>query len=164
MKRNLVKCIMYFLEAVFAFALQATPYLMPELFGEKAVLLLPLALSVAFFEEESIAVIMGAFCGVLADFAFDGSIGLFAVSLTILCYVISLLSRRYIKISFLSAVLAGCFLTVLIMLIHFVLYFAFSGYNYIMQFFFMHYITRILYTLAFVPFFLIISRKLSGNK
>ena len=164
MKRNSVKYIIYFLEAVFGFALQETPYLMPELFGEKAVILLPLAITVSFFEDESLSVILGAFCGMLADFAFNGSIGLFSISLAIVCYVFSVLSRRYIKVSFLSALSMGCFAVILIMLMHFVLYFAFSGYNYIMQFFFMHYITRILYTLAFVPFFLIISRKLSGNK
>ena len=56
MKRNSVKYIIYFLEAVFGFALQGTPYLMPELFGEKAVILLPLAITVSFFEDESISV------------------------------------------------------------------------------------------------------------
>ena len=148
---------------MFAFALQATPYLLPDVFGEKAVVLIPLALSVSLFEDESISVIFGAFCGLLADFAFQGSIGLFAVSLTIICYIISALSK-YIKVTFPSALTVSCLAVLLIMLLHFVLYFAFSGYNYIMQFFLTHYMTRILYTLAFVPLFLLMNKKLSGRK
>ena len=148
---------------MFAFALQATPYLLPDVFGEKAVVLIPLALSVSLFEDESISVIFGAFCGLLADFAFQGSIGLFAVSLTIICYIISALSK-YIKVTFPSALTVNCLAVLLIMLLHFVLYFAFSGYNYIMQFFLTHYMTRILYTLAFVPLFLLMNKKLSGRK
>ena len=164
MKRNSVKYIIYFLEAVFGFALQGTPYLMPELFGEKAVILLPLAVTVSFFEDESLSVILGAFCGMLADFAFNGSIGLFSISLAIVCYVFSVLSRRYIKVSFLSALSMGCLAVVLIMLMHFVLYFAFSGYNYIMQFFLTHYITRMIYTLAFVPLLIWLNRYISKGR
>ena len=163
MKRSFFKYTLYFIEAVFAFALQATPYLLPDVFGEKAVVLIPLALSVSLFEDESISVIFGAFCGMLADFAFQGSIGFFAVSLTVICYIISA-SSGYIKITFLSALTISCLAILLIMLLHFVLYFAFSGYNYIMQFFLTHYMTRILYTLAFVPLFLLMNKKLSGRK
>ena len=163
MKRSFLKYILYFLEAVFAFALQATPYLLPEIFGEKAAALLPLAVSVSLLEEESNAVIFGAFCGLLADFAFSGSVGYFAISFTIICFILSVLSG-YIKISFLSELAAGCIAVLLILLLYFVLYFAFSGYNGIMQFFLTHYITRILYTLAFMPLFLLINKKLSGRK
>ena len=162
MKRSFFKYTLYFIEAVFAFALQATPYLLPDVFGEKAVVLIPLALSVSLFEDESISVIFSAFCGMLSDFALQGSIGFFAVSLTVICYIISA-SSGYIKITFLSALTISCLAILFIMLLHFVLYFAFSGYNYIMQFFLTHYITRILYTLAFVPLFLLINKKLSGK-
>ena len=163
MKRSFFKYILYFVEAVFAFALQATPYLLPDIFGEKAVILIPLALSVSFAEDESFAVIFGVFCGLLADFAFQGSIGFFAVSLTIICYIISVLSG-YIKVTFLSKLTVNCIAVLLILILHFVLYFAFSGYNGIMQFFFTHYMIRILYTLIFIPLFLLINKKLSGKK
>ena len=163
MKRSFLKYILYFVQAVFAFALQATPYLLPEIFGEKAVVLIPLALSVSFFEDESTAVIFGAFCGLSADFAFNGSVGLFGISLTAVCYIISLLSE-YIKINFLSGLSVSCIAVLLILILHFVLYFAFSGYNYIMQFFFTHYITRILYTLAFVPLFVWINGYISKRR
>ena len=160
MKRSFFKYILYFIQAVFAFALQATPYLLPEIFGEKAVVLLPLALSVAFFEDESTAVIFGAFCGMVADLASCGNIGYFAISLTVICFVISVLSG-YVKRNFLSALAAGAAAALLILLLHFVLYFAFSGYNYIMHFFLTHYMTRILYTLAFVPLFAWLNRRIS---
>lgn len=164
MKRSFFKYILYFLEAVFAFALQATPYLLPEIFGEKAVVLLPLALSFSFFEDESKSVVFGAFCGMLADFAFGGSVGLFSISLAIICYIISLLSQRYIKTGFLSELAISCTAILFILVLHFVLYFAFSGYNYIIQFFFTHYITRILYTLAFVPLFICLNRYISKGR
>ena len=99
---------------MFAFALQATPYLLPEIFGEKAVVLLPLALSVAFFEDESTAVIFGAFCGMAADLASCGNIGYFAISLTVICFVISVLSG-YVKRNFLSALAAGAAAALLIL-------------------------------------------------
>ena len=160
MKRSFFKYILYFLQAVFAFSLQATPYLLPEIFGEKAVVLLPLALSVAFFEDESTAVILGAFCGMLADLAFSGSIGYFSISLTIICFILSVLSG-YLKRNFLSGLAAGCTAVFLVLLLYFVLYFAFSGYNYIIHFFLTHYMTRILYTLAFVPLFVWLNRPIS---
>ena len=160
MKRHFLKYILYFIQAVFAFALQATPYLLPEIFGEKAVVLLPLALSVAFLEDESTAVIFGAFCGMAADFAFSGNVGYFAISLTIICFIISILSG-YVKRNFLSAFAIGCAAVLLILLLHFVLYFAFSGYNDIMRFFLTHYMTRILYTLAFLPLFIWLNRRIS---
>ena len=49
--RKVLRYSAYAVEILFAFVIQATPYFLPSMFGEKAVLLVPLAISMAVSEK-----------------------------------------------------------------------------------------------------------------
>ena len=86
--KNLVffKYFSYSLLVILLYVLQASPNLMPELFGSKPLLLLPFALAVASVENEVPSLVFGAVCGSLTDIAYGGGVGYFAIILTLVCY------------------------------------------------------------------------------
>lgn len=150
---RIVKYTAYAVEIILALIWQATPYLLPEVFGGKAVLLLPLAISIAIFEPEIPSLIFAMVCGLLADCSYGGTIGFYAVTLLVFCYPISILNTHYIRKSLLTAMLEALIIIPLILILQFLFYYVFGGYSNPGYFFFHHYLARILYTLAFMPVF-----------
>ena len=159
--------IVYAIEILAAFMIQSTPGLMPELFGEKGILLLPLAITAAIAEPDVPAVIIGAFCGFLADVSRGGAPGIYSVMLVVICYIVGRLNTHYIKTSLPAAMLIGLASIPLMIFLQFLFYYVFAGYSDAMTFFVRHYAPRILYTLAFMPVFFCFNRmlyKLSGKR
>lgn len=160
-KFRIVKYTAYGLEIIIAFIIQTTPYLLPEVFGGKAILLIPLALSVSVFEKEIPSMIFGAVCGLLEDCSYGGTIGFYSISLVVTCYVVSVLTENYIRTNLLTAMLASFFCIPAIISLQFVFYYIFMGYTNISGFFVKHYLSRIFYTLAFMPVFYILNRQIT---
>ncbi len=150
---RIVKYAAYGVEIILALVWQVTPYLLPELFGGKAVLLLPLALSIAIFEPAVPSMIFAVICGLLADCSYGGAIGFYAIMLLLMSFVISNLNSVYIRTSLLTAMLEALIVIPLIIFLQFLFYYVFAGYADAGYFFFHHYLSRILYTLALVPLF-----------
>ena len=84
--------------------------------------------------------------------------GFYAISIMILCYIISILMENYIKTNLLTAVLAGAVSIPLIIILQFVLFYVLMGYSDVFEYFIKHYISRIIYTFVFVPVFYGINR------
>ncbi len=168
MKRfRVVKYIIFSLEIIIAFVLQNTPYLLPEVYGGKAVLLIPLALSIAMFEPPVPSVIFGAVCGLIADGGYGGTMGYYAILIAILCYITSLLVENYIRQSLLTVMLIALVGIPIILFGQFAFYYLFMGYSNPWDFFIQHYLSRMVYTLVFVPLFFgfnhFISSRLTTN-
>jgi len=90
----------YAMEITVAFILGNTPGLLPELFGAKPTLLLCAALTIALYEREIPAMIIGAICGSLIDLGYSNSIGFFAISLTVICFVVGYAANNLIVANF----------------------------------------------------------------
>ena len=104
---RIVRYVAYIVEILLAFIVQNTPNLLPEIFGGKAILMLPLAISFAIFENEITAIVFSLICGLLADCGYGGAIGYYAITLMIMCYVVSVLAGNYIRPDILSAILVA---------------------------------------------------------
>ena len=142
----------YSLLVILLYILQATPNLMPELFGSKPLLLLPLALAIASVEKEVPSLVFGAVCGGLTDIAAGGGIGYFAIILTLICYFESLVFGTYFVPNIISATVYSAGATVLSIVVYFLIFKVFSGVPDWQILFVNHYISRIVYTFVmFIP-------------
>lgn len=65
-------------------------------------LIIPLATAVAMYEGELAAGVFGVVCGLMIDMASDTILGFSSLWLLVMCPLISLLARFYIRISFVS--------------------------------------------------------------
>ncbi|MGN0501421.1 MAG: rod shape-determining protein MreD [Ruminococcus sp.] len=152
--RNLgfFKYLSYSMLVILLYILQATPDLMPELFGSKPLLLLPLALAISSVEKEVPSLVFGAVCGGLTDLASGGGIGYFAIILTLICYFESHVFSTYFVPNIFSATVHSAIATVLSIGVYFLIFKVFSGIPDWHILFVNHYISRIVYTFVmFIP-------------
>lgn len=95
----------YAMEIVLLYVLGTTPDLLPQLFGAKPTLLLCVALTAAIFEREIPAMVIGLVCGVLIDLGYSNSIGLFTITLTVVCFIVGYAANNLIRATFLNFLL-----------------------------------------------------------
>ena len=145
MKLKIIRYAAYSLEIILLLVLQGTPGLIPEVFGGKPILLVSLALSIVAVEEVVPSLVFAAVCGALADISAEGTIGFFAVSLTLLCYALCCLTRYYFSGGAAIAVVLCLAATVLILGARFLLFALPQGGA---ELFVSHYISRMIYTFA----------------
>ena len=153
-RRNFLRFLAYSLEIVILYILGSTPHLLPEIFGSKPVLLLPVALSIAVFESETVAMSFGFVCGVLTDIGYSNAIGTFAIGLTIVCFVLGFVAHNFIAANFYNVMLSSLVIITLLMCIHFLFLYIFAGYDDACMYFVNHYISRIVQTvLCTIPLY-----------
>ena len=140
------KYLAYALELVLLSVLQATPRLLPEIFGAKPFLLFALCLSITAFEDFVPSIIFAAFCGIFADLNSGGNIGYFAVSLTLVCAAIHFFRGTYLNATLFTFIITSLFGITAAMLLYFVIFRAFGGGG-AWELFLNRYISRMLLTL-----------------
>lgn len=105
-KKLIQKWICYVLILFASYILQVTPGLL-ELFSYKPLYLLAAAVSIAFYEREMTAAMIGLVCGLFMDVASGRVVGFNAAIVMIICCALSLLAEYAIRINFLSVMLFG---------------------------------------------------------
>ena len=146
----------YTIELILMFVLSTTPRLMPEIFGAKPVLLICVALTVAVYEREIPAMIFGMIAGILTDLGYSNSIGLFAVSLTIICFVVGYAANNLIVAKFLNFLLYSAVAVGILFMLYFLVRFVIPGVDDMWQYFTHHLISRMVQTFLFsIPFYFI---------
>ena len=113
--------------------------------------MIPIALTIAIFEGEVPAIIFGIICGLLADTGYNGPMGFYAIMLMILCYTVSVLMANYIHTNLLTIMIISTLSIPLIIAGQFLMFYIAAGYQNAGEYFTAHYISRIVYTWAFVP-------------
>ena len=142
------------LQILIFYIVQGTPNLFPEIFGSKPLFLLPIALSVAVFEDEIPSAVTGAVCGILTDLGSSGKIGFFAISLTVICFVISYTFRNRFILSFTTAFLICSLAVTAVICLYFLFFFVLRGIEDCGIYFVNHYISRIVTTcILVIPFY-----------
>lgn len=160
---NIVKYSAFLIEMLLCYIIESTPGLCIPVFGGKPILLIPLALSIAVFEEEIPAIIIGLLSGLLADSGYSGAMGFYAICLSVLCYIASLLMGNYIKTNLLTTLIIGSIAVPLIITLQFLLFYVLMGYGSELEYFLSHYLSRIIYTWVFVPVFYGINRFIAAK-
>lgn len=160
---KIFRYVAYSLEILLLFILQTTPFLLPEIGGSKPILLIPTALTIAFFEEEIPALFFGLSCGVILDLSVSNNIGYYAFTLTLISFIVSQIFRDYMVVNFLNSLaFSGIFVT-LIILVYFLLFYVGAGKSEAGYYFVHHYISRVIYTIATAPMLYGINRFLYKN-
>ncbi len=157
-KLSIVKYTAFSLEILVCYILQSVPALSLEVYGGRPVLLIPVALTVALFVGEIPAIVVGVICGLLSDSGYSGPMGYYGIMLAILCYVTSRLLENYIRTNLLTAMIIATISIPVIIFGQFLLFYVAMGYGYVWGYFVSHYLSRIIYTWAFVPVFYGINR------
>lgn len=144
----------YAIEIILMFVLCTTPRLMPELFGAKPVLLVCVALTAAVYEREIPAMIIGMASGLLADLSFTNNIGLFTITLTVICFVVGYAANNLIVATFLNFLLYAAVAVGLIFMLYFLVRFVIPGVGDMWLYFREHLISRMVQTFLFsIPFY-----------
>ena len=146
-----VRYLTFFLEIILCYIIQTTPGLTLEVFGGRPVILVPLALSIAVFEDEIPSIFWGVFCGLLSDVNYSGPVGYYAIMLAVLCYAVSVLMENYIHTNLLTTMIIASISIPIVIFGQFLLFYVASGYTQVWEYFLRHYLSRIIYTWAFVP-------------
>lgn len=156
LRRTFFRFFAYALIIILLYVLQNTPNLMPQLFGSKPLMLVPLALAISAYERTIPSIIFGAVCGILTDIG-TGSVGYYAVSLTLVCFIESELLYKYFVPSFLTAVVYAFLATVLLVSLYFLCFVLIAGVPNSGYLFVHHYISRILYSfIMIIPLYFLI--------
>ena len=106
-KRKIIRYLAYTLEIWVLFILQETPGLMFRLWGERPSLLFLSVIAIAQFENEIPAMAFGVLGGLLVDYGMGSVMGMHALILAVLCYVISSFSRNLLRNNILTAFLVS---------------------------------------------------------
>lgn len=146
-----VRFLAYTIELLVLFVLQETPGLIPVIYTARPVLVLPAALSIAMFEEETASMAFGLVGGLLLDFGYGGVFGFHALLLTAGCYVISLTAANLFQTNFLSSLLLTSAATAATFLLQWVFFFVLSGYAHAGYALLVHYLPLFCYTAVFIP-------------
>lgn len=157
---RIVRYLAYTLELLVLFMLQETPGLMPAIFGARPVLILPAVIAIAMFEEELPAMAFGIVGGLFCDFGLSCALGFHALILAVLCFFVSILSRVYLQVNMVTAIVTGIWsigLTVCAQWL-FLYYFFYSMPTYALLH---HYLPKYFYTLLFLPLLYLLNRGLS---
>ncbi len=153
-RRGFLKYFAYSLEIVILYVVSGTPGLMPEIFGSKPCLLLPMALSIAVLESETVAMSFGFVCGLLTDIGYSGKVGFYTVVLTLLCFAIGYCARNFFVTNLLNASIIGVISIAVLISVHFLINVGSAEIPNAGMHFVKHYISRIIYTgVFFVPLY-----------
>ena len=146
-----IRFFAYFLEILVLFMVQETPGLMPSVYDVRPTLLIPAALSIAFFESELAGMAFGVLCGLFLDFGMGSAFGFHALFLGILCWLLGCLAAELIRTNLLTAILAGILGIFLMLSIQWFFCYVLYGYEYQGYAYVRHYLPRMAYSLAFMP-------------
>ena len=106
-RRKAIRYLAYSLELIVLFILQETPGLMFSLWGERPSFLFLCMIAIAQFESEIPAMAFGVFGGLLLDYGMGGVMGMHALIMGVLCYIISSFSRNLLRNNVLTAFLVS---------------------------------------------------------
>lgn len=146
-KLRFFRYLAYSIEILVFFVLGSTPLLLPEIFGATPCFLIALALTIAVFENEVPAMMFGVACGVLTDLGFSNSIGLFTISLAIVCFILGFCANNFIAANFYNVMLTAVIVITALLSLHFVFAFVIKGYDNAGVYYVNHYISRIVQTI-----------------
>ena len=120
--KSILKWAVYSFVLLLLYTLQASPALF-SIHGIKPVFVIPMAVSVALFENEAGAGAFGLAAGLLWDFSAGKLFGFYGMALMVCCVCISLLSMYFMKVNLSNAVILSAATGFLLSLWNFLFYY-----------------------------------------
>ena len=155
-KPKYIRYAIYTVLLVLTAILQNSPGGIPDIFGARALILLPVCVSIAMFEREIAAALFGVFAGFLWDVS-TGRDGFNAFLLLIICAICSLLISHFMRNNVLTALVLGSGSVVLYSVIYVIVNLIAAGAGISVKQLFTFYLLSGVYTLIFVPVFYFIT-------
>ncbi|MEE3427761.1 MAG: rod shape-determining protein MreD [Ruminococcus sp.] len=145
-KFTIVRYIAFGIEILILFILQSTPNLIPEVFGGRPLLLIPAAITIAYFEPEIPAMFYGIACGILLDLGYSEFPGYYTIMLGVICFLLGWIFRDYMVVSFFNATAFSAVIITGVIGINFLFFYVFAGKGEAGMYFLTHYVSKIIYT------------------
>ena len=136
----------YAMEIILLYVLGTTPNLLPEIFGAKPTLLLCVALTAAIFEREIPAMVIGMICGILTDLGYSNGIGLFTISLTVICFIVGYAANNLVVAKFTTFLLYAFIAVGGIFMLYFLVHIVWAGVDDCWGYFTKHLLSRMVQT------------------
>ncbi|MCH3973304.1 MAG: rod shape-determining protein MreD [Oscillospiraceae bacterium] len=144
-----LRYLAFFLEILLFFLLQQTPDLLPVIHYARPLLLVPAAVTIALFEPQTASTVFGLFCGLLIDAGTNsGVLGLHAIILTVVCFIVSYLATELLQANVMTAFLVCSIAMAITVLLQWLLFYVSLGYADPAYALLQHYLPQFLYTIA----------------
>lgn len=148
-----------------AATLQNTQGLFPELFGVRAMLLIPVVVCIGMHERDIAGLFFGLFAGMLWDAFAAGPPSFNAILLTAAGYFCGFLIGSIMRNNIMTALLLGVICAFIYSTLYWLFAFVFKGYDNVFGVYLKFYLPSVLYTVVLLPAFYYIVRiiKLKTN-
>lgn len=150
-KYKYIRWLAYIIEILVFFVIQQTPGLIPEIFGGRPLLLLPILVGIAMFETEITSLFFGLFIGILLDVGLWDIIGFYAILFAVLGYVISVLAANLFQTNLLTSVIVTAVCIIIVYSLYYLFCYVLKFYDAPIYEFVNHFLARMAYTLVLSP-------------
>lgn len=163
MKYKIFRCFAYALEIIVFFIIERTPRLIPAIFGEKPIIIVPILLMIALFEGEKVGLGCGIFMGLLIEANTSYNFGFFVVLLGILGYIVGLISKDVINVNFPTAMMVSSVSLLVFFIFSFFYYSSLESFYDALYIFWRHYLLKIALSNLTLPLVYYLNRPLAVN-
>ena len=160
-RNKILRYTSYGIEVLLFYILQGVPNLIPEIFGGRPLLLIPLAICIACFEEEIPAMAFGVACGVMMDIGTGTHIGFYTITMTIICFFLGYFSDNYFNTKLLSVLALAVIIIPVLISMEFLFFYILKGYEGVGYYYLHHTLATAGYTFVTTPVFYGINRCIS---
>lgn len=161
MKYKIFRYFAYALEIIVFFVIERTPKLIPEIWGEKAIIIVPILFIIALFEGEKAGLGFGLFIGLLIEANVSNNFGFFMIVLGILGYVVGLISKDVINVNFPTAMLVSSIGVLVFFIFSFLYYSSLESLQNALYIFWRHYLLKIGLSILILPLAYYLNRPLA---
>lgn len=153
-------CI-YISELFILFSLQQVPGFLPEIYGGRPILILPLMFVVSLAEGNYLSMIWGLITGLILDLSLSRFIGIQVIILGIAGYFLGRLRNKLLEINFCTFLIITLFMEPILIFARFYLIYMTRGLSDIDIAIYNHVIPCIVYTLVLSPIIYLFNRSIS---
>lgn len=154
------KWVIYGIEIFLVYVLQSTPALIPEIFGEKPLLVVMCAVSIALFEGNVTGMWFGLGAGLLIDTGSAGPFGFYGLVLLSICFACGTLVMYLMRNNVMTSLILGFAAAVLSSLAQWI-FFSHSGSENMLFFITDILLPRCIYSTAIMPLFYYFNRAIT---
>jgi rod shape-determining protein MreD len=162
-RNKIIRFVAYGIEILLFYIVQGVPNLIPEFFGGRPVLLIPIAITIACFEGPVTAMAFGLATGAMLDFGTGVHFGFYTFALTIICFFLGYFSENYFNAKLTIVLLISLCLVPLLVSGDFLFSYIIKGYGNVGYYFVNHTLSIMAYTFVTTPIFYGLNKLLSRS-
>ncbi|MDR1628165.1 MAG: hypothetical protein LBR79_05270 [Oscillospiraceae bacterium] len=155
---DIIRWLIYLLEIILFYVLERNCGLIPEIFGGRPIILIPVFISIAIFEKEYVSMFFGIIIGAFLDVSISGFIGSQTAFLFILGYILGVLFTYFIDLNFLAFFLTSLIMIPVIIGYRFLFFYIIPGFDNIPYAFLHHLVPSVVYTAVISPVIYFVNR------